>query len=187
MTVLITYYWKIATNHDKNLLQITTVGYNKLQQLYYTKIYYKYGKELLQISAALIFVKFNIITNYVKFYYKSRQQLQCYYKLRSILLQTTATITNYDVITNYVVILISWKGRWKKSILKIVLKTLFFQRIRKRFIVNMDFISEFLKKDYTTHFLKFDFEKENIIHYNVELDWAMCYFYVRIANVEKYH
>ena len=58
----------------------------------------------------------------------------------------------------------------KKSILKIVLKTLFFQRIRKRFIVNMDFISEFLKKDYTTHFLKFDFEKENIIHYNVELD-----------------
>ena len=51
-----------------------------------------------------------------------------------------------------------------------MLKTLFFQRIRKRFIVNMDFISEFLKKDYTTHFLKFDFEKENIIHYNVELD-----------------
>ena len=51
-----------------------------------------------------------------------------------------------------------------------MLKTLFFQRIRKRFIVNMDFISEFLKKDYTTHFLKFDFKKENIIHYNVELD-----------------
>ena len=51
-----------------------------------------------------------------------------------------------------------------------MLKTLFFQRIRKRFIVNMDFISEFLKKDYTTHFFKFDFKKENIIHYNVELD-----------------
>ena len=58
----------------------------------------------------------------------------------------------------------------KKSILKIVLKTLFFQRIRKRFIINMDFIYEFLKKDYTTYFFKFDFKKENIIHYNVEVD-----------------
>ena len=58
----------------------------------------------------------------------------------------------------------------KKYFKNSVKSTFFFQRIRKRFIVNMDFISEFLKKDYTTHFLKFDFKKENIIHYNVELD-----------------
>lgn len=86
-------------------MQITTVGYNKLQQLYYTKIYYKYGKELLQISAALIFVKFNIITNYVKFYYKLQQLL--------VLLQITAGIKNHNVITNYIVTLgkINIKGK----------------------------------------------------------------------------
>ena len=43
----------------------------------------------------------------------------------------------------------------------------------------MDFIYEFLKKDYTTYFFKFDFKKENIIHYNVEVE--------NVENVEKYH
>ena len=49
---------------------------------------YKLLQKLLQITAALIFVKFKIITNYVKFYYILRQLL--------VLLQITATfITNY--------------------------------------------------------------------------------------------
>ena len=50
--------------------------------------YYNYEKNLLQITAALIFAKFKSITNYVKFYYKLRQLL--------VLLPITAYfITNY--------------------------------------------------------------------------------------------
>ena len=53
-----------------------------------------------------------LITNYVRFYYKTRQPIyyksrQVYYKLRQVLqittslLQITTSITNYDIITNY--------------------------------------------------------------------------------------
>ena len=54
----------------------------------YCKIITNYGKNLLQITAALIFVNFKTITNYVKFYNILRQLL--------VLLQITANfITNY--------------------------------------------------------------------------------------------
>ena len=72
------------------LLQITTVGYSN-----YSSFITNYGKKLLQITAALIFAKFKIITNYVKFYYKLQQLL--------VLLQITARIKNHNVITNYIV------------------------------------------------------------------------------------
>ena len=72
--------------------------YYKLRQKFITNygtFITNYGKKLLQITAALIFVKFKIITNYVKFYYILRQLL--------VLLQITAGITNCDVIANYLV------------------------------------------------------------------------------------
>ena len=72
MKILIAHYWKFITNYDKKLLQITavllqitTVGYYKLRQKFITN----YDKKLLEITTALIFEKFKIITNYVKFYY----------------------------------------------------------------------------------------------------------------------
>ena len=95
MSILIVNYYKIIKNDYKNLLeimagllQITTVGYCKLQQLYYKlrqkiitnygssyfckiRNYYKLCQVLLQITAA-----FSVITNYSKFYYKLRQVLQ---------------------------------------------------------------------------------------------------------------
>ena len=82
------------------LLQITTVCYSN-----YSSFITNYGKKLLQITAALIFAKFKIITNYVKFYYKLQQLL--------VLLQITAGIKNHNVITNYIVTLgkINIKGK----------------------------------------------------------------------------
>ena len=85
MAILITNYCKIITNYNKNLLQITafllqimTVGYYKLRQ-HYDKLRHKfitnYEKKSFQITAALIFKKFKIVTNYVKFYYILRQFL----------------------------------------------------------------------------------------------------------------
>ena len=74
----ITNYGSFITNYDNGilqitavLLQITTMGYYKLRQKFITN----YDKKLLQIMAALIFKKFKIITNYVQFYYISRQFL----------------------------------------------------------------------------------------------------------------
>ena len=73
MTILTANYCKIITNYDKSFLQITagllqikSVGYYKLRQIFGTN----YDKKLLQITAALIFTKFEIITIYGKFYYK---------------------------------------------------------------------------------------------------------------------
>ena len=67
------------------------MGYYKLRQLYYKlrqKFITNYEKKLLQITAALIFKKFKIITKYVKFYYILWQFLA--------LLQITANfITTY--------------------------------------------------------------------------------------------
>ena len=90
MTILITSYCKIITNYDKNLLeitatllQITAVDYYK-----FDSFITNYSKKLLQITAALIFAKFKIITNYVKFHCKLRQLL--------VLLTITA-----NVITNF--------------------------------------------------------------------------------------
>ena len=104
MAILITNYCKIIINYDKNLLQITivllqitTAGYYKLQQKFITN----YDKKLLQITAALIFEKFKIIKNYLKFYYILWQIL--------VLLQITAGITNYDVIINYVITIVNTK------------------------------------------------------------------------------
>ena len=91
MTILIENYCKIITNYDKNLLQITTallkittVGYYKLQQLYYKlrqKIYHK----LRQKTAA----------NYGSSYFC---KIPNYYKLSQFLLQITAA---FSFITNY--------------------------------------------------------------------------------------
>ena len=73
------------------LLHITAAGCYKLWQLYYKlrqKIITNNDKKLLQITTALIFEKFKIITNYVKIYFILRQFL--------VLLQITANfITNY--------------------------------------------------------------------------------------------
>ena len=61
-------------------------NYCKLRQQ--QKFIRNYCKKLWQITAAVIFVKFKIITNNVKFYYILRQLL--------VLLQITANfITNY--------------------------------------------------------------------------------------------
>ena len=76
MTIVITNYCKIIKSSDKNLLQIT---------------------------AALIFVKFKIITNYVKFYYIFRQLLVLLQITANFITNFTAGITNCDVITNYMV------------------------------------------------------------------------------------
>ena len=76
MTIVITNYCKIIKSSDKNLLQIT---------------------------AALIFVKFKIITNYVKFYYIFQQLLVLLQITANFITNFTAGITNCDVITNYIV------------------------------------------------------------------------------------
>ena len=70
----------IITKYSKILLQITTKNYYKLRQLISLQ-----NSKLLQITSSFS-------TNYGNFY--------CYYKLRQILLQITAGVTNYDVITN---------------------------------------------------------------------------------------
>ena len=85
--LVITNHASFITNYDKNLLQITTKSYYKLRQLLFLK-----NSKLLQITSSFIT------------YYSS---LQCYYKLRKFLLQITAGITDYDVITNYVITIIS--------------------------------------------------------------------------------
>ena len=65
-----------------DLINIASASFklsNLKQPLYYKlrpKIITNYDKNLLQITANLIFVKFKIITNYVKFCYKLRQVLQ---------------------------------------------------------------------------------------------------------------
>ena len=107
MSILIVNYCKIIKNDYKNLLeimagllQITTVGYCKLQQLYY-----KLRQKIITNYSSSYFAKFKIITNYVKFYYKLQQLL--------VLLQITAGIKNHNVITNYIVTLgkINIKGK----------------------------------------------------------------------------
>ena len=54
-----------------------------------------YNSGLLQITAALSVEKFKTIANYINFYYILWQFL--------VLLQITAGITSYNVISNYVV------------------------------------------------------------------------------------
>ena len=78
---------KIITNYGNNLLKIPTKSYYKLQQLLCLK-----NSILLQITS-------NFIT-----YYRS---FQCYYKLRQILLQITAGVTNYVVTAKVSTILFS--------------------------------------------------------------------------------
>ena len=79
-------YGKTLLQITAALLKITTVCYYKLRELYYKlrqQVITNYGSfmKLLQIAAA-----FGVITNY-----------------NNTSLQITAGITNYDVITNYVV------------------------------------------------------------------------------------
>ena len=74
---IITNYGSFITNYNSVLLQITA------------KIYHKFRQKVLQITAAVIFEKFKIITNYVKFYY-IYGSFKSYYKLRQILFQITA-------------------------------------------------------------------------------------------------
>ena len=100
-----------------NLLQITAKHYYKLRQLYYKlqqcvitnydSFITSYGKMLLQITAALLQITticyyklwqfYQIITNYSSFW--------CYYNYGNTLLQITAGITIYDIITNHIITL----------------------------------------------------------------------------------
>ena len=95
---IIANYGSFIAGHDNRNYKLLQ-NYYKLQQKVITnsrlKFITNYCKKLRQITAALIFVKFKIITNYVKFYYILRQLL--------VLLQITAGITNCDVIANYLV------------------------------------------------------------------------------------
>ena len=95
---IIANYGSFIAGHDNRNYKLLQ-NYYKLQQKVITnsrlKFITNYCKKLWQITAALIFVKFKIITNYVKFYYILRQLL--------VLLQITAGITNCDVIANYLV------------------------------------------------------------------------------------
>ena len=84
---IISNYGSFITNYGNDLLKITTKSYYKLQQLLCLK-----NSILLQITS-------NFIT-----YYRS---FQCYYKLRQILLQITAGITNYVVTAKVSTILFS--------------------------------------------------------------------------------
>ena len=104
---------KIIANYGSFIAHHNNPNYKLLQDYYklrqkfitnYSSFITNYCKKILQITTALIFVKFKIITNYIKFYYILRQLL--------VLLQITANfiragITNCNVITNYVVTLVS--------------------------------------------------------------------------------
>ena len=88
---IIANYGSFIAGHDNRNYKLLQ-NYYKLQQKVITnsrlKFIRNYCKKLWQITAAVIFVKFKIITNNVKFYYILRQLL--------VLLQITANfITNY--------------------------------------------------------------------------------------------
>ena len=90
---IITNYSSFITNYDSGLLKTTAKIYCKLP---ITSKSYKVQQLLfLKNLKFLITSNFTSSTYYGSFYR--------YYKLRKILLQITADIINYDIITNYVV------------------------------------------------------------------------------------